>query len=250
MKKILVIVFIVTGVQKTYCQTTSEVFAELSDNAPAWSADSVIEHRTTDTVSSNESANKSNQRQAYPRDVLKMSGGPSWIVSEIETPSRIYKSKLGYSFSADYQHLWRRGFGIGANFMYFGTSFDEKFDMRMIYFGPSFVCHIVFGQKWRWDSSLGLGFSRYTEKMSDKYYNYYHDYYTPKSPRSNTSYSENRFGTMLQTGLEYMLSKSVGIGLQVTLTTTSLKKPEGHGDKYDFYGIRRIDPQIGLRCYL
>ena len=27
----------------------------------------------------------------------------------------------------------------------------------------------------------------------------------------------------------------------------SLKKPEGLGDKYDFYGIKRIDPQISLQ---
>ena len=37
---------------------------------------------------------------------------------------------------------------------------------------------------------------------------------------------------------------------QITLTTVSLKKPKGYDDKYDFYGIRRIDPQIGIRCYL
>ena len=55
---------------------------------------------------------------------------------------------------------------------------------------------------------------------------------------------------MFQTGLEYMLSKNISIGLQINITTMSLKKPEGYDDKYDFYGIRRIDPQIGIRCYL
>lgn len=339
MKKLLIVVFIVTSGLLTSCQTAPKVVAELSESLPARSADSVRvfvtsdsvpasarkigtvkvkdggltptkdclfpnmlalavkktaasggngfhidEHRypgfhgstchriwgtmylmpdsliTTDSRSALQNlemyeedviqakasqmiTDKRDQRLANPRDVLKMSAGPSWIVSEIETRSQIYKSKSGFSFGADYQHIWRSGLGIGINFMYFGTSFDEGFSMRMFYLGPSIVGSLMFGQKWRWDSSLGLGFSHYTEELDGGHYGYY-------SSNSKTSYSENRLGAMFQTGLEYMLSKNIGIGLQITLTTTSLKEPEGYGDKYDFYGIRRIDPQIGLRCYL
>ena len=186
---------------------------------------------------------KRDRRLANPKDVLKISGGPSWIVSELVTPYQTYKSKLGTSLGADYQHIWRSGLGIGANFTYFGTSFDEGFSLRMFYIGPSIVGSLMFGQKWRWDASLGLGFSHYTEEYDGGYYSYY-------GSNSNTSYSENRLGVMFQTGLEYMLSKNISIGLQINITTMSLKKPEGCDDKYDFYGIRRIDPQIGIRCYL
>ena len=186
---------------------------------------------------------KRDRRLANPKDVLKISGGPSWIVSELVTPYQTYKSKLGTSLGADYQHIWRSGLGIGVNFTYFGTSFDEGFSLRMFYIGPSIVGSLMFGQKWRWDASLGLGFSHYTEEYDGGYYSYY-------GSNSNTSYSENRLGVMFQTGLEYMLSKNISIGLQINITTMSLKKPEGYDDKYDFYGIRRIDPQIGIRCYL
>ena len=186
---------------------------------------------------------KRDQRLANPKDVLKISGGPSWIVSELVTPYQTYKSKLGISLGADYQHIWRSGLGIGVNFTYFGTSFDEGFSLRMFYIGPSIVGSLMFGQKWRWDASLGLGFSHYTEEYDGGYYSYY-------GSNSNTSYSENRLGVMFQTGLEYMLSKNVSIGLPINITTMSLKKPESYDDKYDFYGIRRIDPQIGIRCYL
>ena len=186
---------------------------------------------------------KRDRRLANPKDVLKISGGPSWIVSELVTPYQTYKSKLGISLGADYQHIWRSGLGIGVNFTYFGTSFDEGFSLRMFYIGPSIVGSLMFGQKWRWDASLGLGFSHYTEEYDGGYYSYY-------GSNSNTSYSENRLGVMFQTGLEYMLSKNISIGLQINITTMSLKKPEGYDDKYDFYGIRRIDPQIGIRCYL
>ena len=186
---------------------------------------------------------KRDRRLANPKDVLKISGGPSWIVSELVTPYQTYKSKLGISLGADYQHIWRSGLGIGVNFTYFGTSFDEGFSLRMFYIGPSIVGSLMFGQKWRWDASLGLGFSHYTEEYDGGYNSYY-------GSNSNTSYSENRLGVMFQTGLEYMLSKNISIGLQINITTMSLKKPEGYDDKYDFYGIRRIDPQIGIRCYL
>ena len=39
-------------------------------------------------------------------------------------------------------------------------------------------------------------------------------------------------------------------GLQIDFFVMSLKKPEGLGDKYDFYGIRRIDPQMSIQYYL
>lgn len=205
-----------------------------------------LEMYEEDTAQANASqmiTDKRDRRLANPKDVLKISGGPSWIVSELVTPYQTYKSKLGISLGADYQHIWRSGLGIGVNFTYFGTSFDEGFSLRMFYIGPSIVGSLMFGQKWRWDASLGLGFSHYTEEYDGGYYSYY-------GSNSNTSYSENRLGVMFQTGLEYMLSKNISIGLQINITTMSLKKPEGYDDKYDFYGIRRIDPQIGIRCYL
>lgn len=177
------------------------------------------------------------RRLNNPMDILKVSAGPSWIISEIQTYRKTYKSKSGFAFSADYQHIWGSGLGIGFNFMYFGTSFEpDGFDVDMYYCGPSIVGSLKVGQKWRWDSSIGVGYSEYTEKILPG--------------RNGTTQSERKAAMLFQTGIEYMFSKHVGIGLQMNLSTMTLDKPKGYGDKYDFYGIRRIDPQLGVRWYL
>lgn len=180
------------------------------------------------------------RRLNNPRNVLRIGAGPAWIVSEIETFKALYKSKIGFSLSADYQHLWRSGIGIGVNYLYYGTSFDEGFDIRMHYFGPSIVASVMLGQKWRWASSFGIGYTHYKESATDSRLRVY----------ANDDGSTGRVGTMFKTGFEYMLSKNVGIGLQIDFFVMSLKKPEGLGDKYDFYGIRRIDPQMSIQYYL
>ena len=180
------------------------------------------------------------RRLNNPRNILKIGAGPSWIVSEIETYKRVYKSKGGFSLSADYQHLWGSGIGIGANYLYYGTSFDDGFNIRMHYFGPSFVASLMLGQKWRWVSSFGVGYAHYKENITDSRLSAY----------ANSAVSSGRVGVMIKTGFEYMLSKNVGIGLQIDYFVMSLKKPEGLGDKYDFYGIKRIEPQISFQYYL
>ena len=194
------------------------------------------------------------RRLNNPRNVVKVNLGPSWIISTLETPYRTYKSKLGFTFSADYQHIWRSGLGIGLNYEYFYATFDEGFNMHMHYIGPSIVGSVMLGQKWRWDTSLGVGFSHYRETIRDGYQKYRPasslDGYQIHYPVYDASYSENGVGIMLQTGFEYLLSEHVGIGLHFNFTSVSLKKPEGKGDDYDFYGIRRFDPQLGIIWYL
>ena len=170
-----------------------------------------------------------------PSDIIKVNAGPSWITSKVETSRRIYNSKMGYAFNVDYQHLWRMGLGLGINYIYFGTSFDEGFDVRMHYIGPSFVVSWKPGEKWRLDASLGAGYSSYTEKVSGH--------------QGSASATESSAGILCQIGVDYMLSKRIAIGFQSNAFTMSLKRPEGY-DKYDFYGIRRIDTLLGIRFYL
>ena len=176
-----------------------------------------------------------------PSDIIKVNAGPSWITSKIETNRRIYNSKMGYAINVDYQHLWRMGLGLGINYIYFGTSFDEGFDSRMHYIGPSFVCSWKPGEKWRWDTSWSVGYSSYTEKVSE----------SQGGVSYGLSATESNIGGLWQMGIEYMLSKKIAIGFQMNAFTMSLKKPEGYDtDKNEFYGIRRIDTLLGLRFYL
>ena len=176
-----------------------------------------------------------------PPDIIKVNAGPAWITSKVETDKHIYNSKVGYAINVDYQHLWRMGLGIGINYIYYGTSFDEGFDVRMHYIGPSFVISWKPGEKWRWDTSLGIGYSSYTEKFSD----------SQRGVRYGLSATESNAAAICQTGIEYMLSKKIAIGLQMNAFSMSLDKPEGYKmDEDEFYGIRRGDLLLGIRFYL
>lgn len=183
-------------------------------------------------------AQNQSQRRAKmfdnPRDIVKVNVGPSWITSEIETYDKTYKNETGFGFGIDYQHLWRSGIGFGINYVYHTTSFDDEFDAKMHYIGPSLVGSIKLGTKWRMDAAVGVGYSVYREK-----YNW------------TGAESESNIGAMFQFGIEHMISKRIGLGVQFNSMTMRMKRPDGiDTEKYDFYGIKRLDAQLGLRIYL
>ena len=169
-----------------------------------------------------------------PKDIVKVNIGPSWITSEIQTYYKTYKNETGVGFGIDYQHLWRSGIGFGINYMYHYTSFENDFSANMHYIGPSLVGSIKLGSNWRMDAALGLGYSVYRE-----------DY------KWAGGESESNVGSMVQLGIEYMLSKHIGLGLQFNTMTMRMKRPNDIDTKeYDFYGIKRLDAQLGMRFYL
>ena len=172
-----------------------------------------------------------------PDNIFKVNVGPSWITSEMQTPTKTYKSVRGIALELGYQHLWRSGIGIGYNYLYHSTSFDEVYSVKLHYFGPSVVYGVKLGDSWRMDGALGLGYSVYMEKEV-------------KGFMVGNS-SESNVGILGQIGVEYMLSKSIGIGIQFNSFTMSMKRPTGiDTSKYGFYGIKRIDAQFGFRFYL
>ena len=169
-----------------------------------------------------------------PKDIVKVNIGPSWITSEIQMYNRTYKNETGFGFGIDYQHLWRSSIGFGINYMYHYTSFDSDFSAKMHYIGPSLVGSIKLGSNWRLDAALGVGYSVYREAYN----------------RVGEA-SESNVGAMTQLGIEYMLSKRIGLGLQLNTLTMRMKRPDDIDTKdYDFYGIRRLDARLGMRFYL
>ena len=63
--------------------------------------------------------------------------------------------------------------------------------------------------------------------------------------------SEFSVGFFVQLGIEYMISRSIGIGLQGDGLIMPMKKPENYkGKDYDIYGIKRLGAKLGIRFYL
>ena len=166
-----------------------------------------------------------------PKNIFHANFGYGIVTSKIVTDRREYKNKGGFSADLFYQHFWTL-LGVGADFNYFHTSFDEDYDMDLLYIGPSGALGLKLGEKWRFDITLSLGYGNYKES------------------KWGLSYSEGGFAAKSGMNLEYMCTKSIGIGIRINAFSMALNKPDGFKiDKNDFYGIRRTDILGGLRFY-
>ena len=166
-----------------------------------------------------------------PKNIFNANFGYGIVTSKIVTDRREYKNKGGFSADLFYQHFWTL-LGVGADFNYFHTSFDEDYDMDLLYIGPSGALGLKLGEKWRFDITLSLGYGNYKES------------------KWGLSYSEGGFAAKSGMNLEYMCTKSIGIGIRINAFSMALNKPDGFKiDKNDFYGIRRTDILGGLRFY-
>ena len=167
-----------------------------------------------------------------PKNIFNANFGYGTVTSKIVAGRHEYKNKGGFTADLSYQHFWTL-LGVGADFNYFHTSFDEGFDIDLFYIGPSVVMGLRLGEKWRYDFTLSLGYGNYKES------------------KWGLSYSEGGFAGKMGMNLEYMCSKNIGIGIRINTFSMGLDEPEGYkGNKDDFYGIQRTDILGGLRFYL
>ena len=172
------------------------------------------------------------QREASSVNVLRLGIGPSWLVSRYQIGNRLYKSKGGVGITADYEHVWRSGLGIGVNYQHDYFSFDGGVSMRLNYIGPSVAFAYMQGGPWRWGSGIGVGYGWYSESLG------------------NYSYTEDNLATLVYLNAEYMATKDIGIGLQMNAFTMRLKKPDDFELKdNEFYGIQRLGIQLALNYY-
>ena len=166
-----------------------------------------------------------------PENIFGANIGYGAVTSKIVTDRHEYKNKGGLSAELTYQHFWK-WFGAGAELNYFHSSFDEGFDMDLLYIGPNAGISSKLGEKWRYEATLSLGYGNYKES------------------RWGLSYSEGGFAGRIGLNLEYMCSKNIGIGIKLNAFSMDLKEPEGYKvNKNEVYGIRRTDFFGGFRFY-
>ena len=171
-------------------------------------------------------------QKQMPRNIFRLSVGPTLMTSKYQVDNHIYKSRVGLDILFDYDHVWKSGFGFGINYKHNYTSFDEGIKTRIDYIGPSFVIAPQISKTCRYDVALGFGYGRYKESYG------------------GLSYTENRFAAMMRIGLEWRVAHQLALGPQINIFTMSMKKPEGiELEKNDTYGIQHVGLQVGLRYY-
>lgn len=167
-----------------------------------------------------------------PRNVIRISAGPTLMTSKFLIGNHQYKSRLGADICVDYDHVWKSGFGFGINYLHHYTSFDEGVKLRVNYIGPSLVLAYTRTKSFRCDLAWGLGYSRYSESFE------------------GNSVSQNRLGVTMRIGGEWKVAKHLALGVQFNVLSVGLEKPEGiELEKDEFYGIQHVGLQGGLRYY-
>ena len=167
-----------------------------------------------------------------PSNIFRLNVGPSILCSKFQVGNHTYKSRIGFNIGADYEHVWKSGFGFGLNYLHNYTSFNEGVTTRLNYYGPSFLMATPLLNRWRYDLAVGIGYCRYSESFA------------------NITNAENCIGTTFRLGAEWKIAKHLALGAQLNLFTVSLKKPDNlELKKNEFYGIRHFNLLGGLRYY-
>lgn len=167
-----------------------------------------------------------------PRNVYRVSVGPSWLTSTYQLGNYLYKSRRGIDMAVDYEHVWHSVVGFGINYMRNNTSFDEGAKTRIDYIGPSLVLSYPFG-KMRYHMAIGAGYCRFSES----------------SPFN--SHSENKVSPLIRIGLEYRLFTHMAFGVQMDIYSLHMDKPDDIiMEKGEVYGFQRAGLKAGISVYL
>jgi len=200
-------------------------------------------------VSQNEytPAKQSSPSFEMPSDIIKLSGGLSLILSNVylenQFENKVMRSnwRPGISALLEYEHIFKSGWGFGLNVIYNDTRYKNTYKnsakknlaLRQVYLGPSVVRRNLIGYRWLVEGVFGIGYSHLGGDFLD---------------------GTSGLGFMLKGGVEYMLSKHVGIGVEmndvIAITGENnddlMKK---YSEDNSWSGSFRIDFAAGIRFY-
>lgn len=174
--------------------------------------------------------------------MFKISAGPMWTTSNIyltADASQYLSNQRGYGIALSLTNTGGKLYGFGADFYASRTSLDipETFHVRdcnytLMYLGP---CALIGGNLTNWlrlDASLGLGLAYYQED-------------------GQTEETEFGFGFRWTIGMEIMVTKTTGIGVDMVRQIGRFKRPEGFQQpKGEAYGIENLGVMLTARFHM
>ena len=168
------------------------------------------------------------------RNTISASIGGGLIMSEIQTPGNTYSTKGGLDWRVEYTHTFKNGIGFGAQYSGFHTGFDEGFDADITYIAPQFVYRIQV-KSVIFSAGAGIGYANYKESAQ----------------QGNASLSTSGVGLNFNGGVEFMVSKNVGIGATIgsvnVFTDNTYDSPYNNDSALN--GFARINILGGIRFY-
>lgn len=164
-----------------------------------------------------------------PKNVVKLSVGPSRITSKVYSPYGTVHKKMGLDVMLNYEHIGNRNFGFGFTTAFNRTTYGGMGNQTFFYIGPDLVISRVTTKNWRWDVGIGMGYTTYSETGGD---------------------SGGGFGALTRLGVEYAMSDHIAIGADWNLMTRTFSAPKDfHLEKNQRYGFDSMSLTAGMRFY-
>lgn len=169
---------------------------------------------------------------------IMINAGAAFVLSKTKTAEGVTGNpRRGLDINGAFQWTARSGLGFGLRYSGYFTSAKldgTKFDIRLHYVGAEFVMRQNLGRKWAFHESIGLGYAQYSETIY------------------KLSMNQAGLGSHVDLGIEYKLSRSVGLGFSigaysVSFNTSNYADSESASYKND--GIARLSLDGGLRFY-
>jgi hypothetical protein len=169
------------------------------------------------------------ERRPNPKNVIKLSVGPSRITSKVYSPYGTVHKKMGLDVMLNYEHIGYRNFGFGFTTAFNRTTYGGMSDQTFFYVGPDFVISHVTTKNWRWDVGIGMGYTTYSETGGG---------------------SGGGFGALTRLGVEYVLGNHFALGVDWNMMRRTFSAPKDfHLEKNERYGFDSMSLTAGMRFY-
>ena len=169
------------------------------------------------------------ERRPNPKNVIKLSVGPSRITSKVYSPYGKVHKKMGLDVMLNYEHIGYRNFGFGFTTAFNRTTYGGMSDQTFFYVGPDFVISHVTTKNWRWDVGIGMGYTTYSETGGG---------------------SGGGFGALTRLGVEYVLGNHFALGVDWNMMRRTFSAPtDFHLEKNERYGFDSMSLTAGMRFY-
>lgn len=174
------------------------------------------------------------EKHKLPSNIVKLSGGPAWLTSKIYVGSEEFSSVSAFNLMLQYSHLWKSGWGCGlqafqSHFKVGDSSYsDYGGSANIFYLGPSLAYAYRTDKGWLWTMNYSMGYTSIDEADSC-----------------------SGFGMTFSVGVDYMLTRHLGIGVDVMEYTGYFKAPAGWKQEHPDmrYGYSQIGIFAGIRAY-
>lgn len=199
----------------------------------AWAIENTVGYPVRPTDSPTAIKEESSKRSG----MLKISAGPMWTTSKLyyDNSGHYVSGKCGFGLALSLSSIGSKSFGLGADFYVSHTQIDvpqlpsyEDCSYTMGYVGPCVLYQAAITDRFLIETSLGSGLA------------YYHD----------VGQSEFGFGIRASAGLEYMVTKSVGIGVDLLRQTSRYSRPNGFNQpKGEGYGVEHLGVMASAKIH-